>query len=273
MTATINPYPNYLHWCSEKYELFLEEKKYFKSNESFVYMGKSKLTGRNVAIKMIRRDPKVLNELNNLTKAQTEPGVIEIVEVVQTENYFYLITACPDNGIDLFEYRSKKGVLNEVEVRYIMKQVVTTLNGLLKTHRIIHGDLKGENIVIDISTKMAKLIDFGASYVDNEDGNERIFNIFGRTEYFLPPEWFRENFICGQSASVWALGLIMFDLLSQFVPFEEINVWKFIMKSGAQFISTEFLECSEGLKHLISDCINFDPNKRPSFEKILRRLS
>ena len=66
-----------------------------------------------------------------------------------------------------------------------------------------------------------KIIDFGCSLIKSRGNDRRIAG----TAYFIPPEM--ENGIFNEKADTWAIGIIMYALLSGRFPFEKMTTSEF----------------------------------------------
>ena len=65
-------------------------------------------------------------------------------------------------GIELLQYISSNSKLSEEEACFYFRQIISALEYLHKL-KIAHRDIKPENMIIENSTKIIKLIDFGLS--------------------------------------------------------------------------------------------------------------
>ena len=91
-------------------------------------------------------------------------NVINIYEVIDTEEYFVYVMERPENCKDMFDIiaeRSNLGTeLTESEVRRYFTQIVHA-NISCEKNGVLHRDIKPENILVDMISDEAKLIDFG----------------------------------------------------------------------------------------------------------------
>ena len=85
-------------------------------------------------------------------------------------------------------------------------------------NNIVHRDLKIENILIDTqnNNNSIKIIDFGfASYCQKD---QKIQFECGTPQYMCPDLTKRAKYY-GQAADIWALGVILFILITGNFPF------------------------------------------------------
>ena len=81
---------------------------------------------------------------------------------------------------------------------------------------IVHRDLKLENIIIYPETLHVKIIDFGFSTVLKGD---RKLTFSCGTPHYLAPELALKKDYHGKPADMWALGVILYALLTGKLPF------------------------------------------------------
>lgn len=85
-------------------------------------------------------------------------------------------------------------------------------------NNIVHRDIKPENIMIGQDNEI-KLIDFGLSK-SSVSKNQKLFTIAG-TPYYMAPEVLNGNY--NYKCDIWSLGVLMYVLLSGYLPFQGEN--------------------------------------------------
>ena len=96
------------------------------------------------------------------------PNIVEMADFFEDDQNYY-IEMVPHGlpGMDLFDYIELRVNMSESECRKIFVQVANALHHLHLKAKVVHRDIKDENVILDGEGKI-KLIDFGsAAYVRN----------------------------------------------------------------------------------------------------------
>ena len=158
-----------------------------------VYKAKHKNSGEIYAIKIIDkkkidRENKtyqifVENEMLNLCNNK---NIISIYGYYEDIDKFYLVEEYCKIG-DLSKYIENNDDLSINEIKFITSQIVLALE-YLGSLRIIHRDVKPENIMIDGNFNI-KLIDFGTSTFKGKILNEENYKFIDENKFINDPQF------------------------------------------------------------------------------------
>ena len=127
------------------------------------------------------------------------------------------------------------GLVNS-DTRFYMACLVETL-AHIHAQGIVYRDLKPENVVID-DRGYPKLVDFGfAKYLGND--GQQTYTICGTVEYLAPEVLLSSGY--GMEADVWALGVIVVEMLTGISPFSsehEALIVKNVLKAKPLYPSS-----------------------------------
>jgi len=202
-------------------------------------------------------DGKMPLEVALMRQVEDVPGVIRMIDWFEMPESFFIVME-KFNCQDLFDFISEQGSLDEGRAKGLFQQVVNTVL-LCHNRGVLHRDIKDENILIDVTSRQVKLIDFGSgTYL--HDG---LYNDFEGTRVYAPPEWIKYRRYTAEGLTVWSLGILLHDLLCGDIPFETDTQ---IMLGLPEW--TEDSALSPQAQNLISDCLKTDPRERLTLDQL-----
>jgi serine/threonine protein kinase len=130
---------------------------------------------------------------------------------------------------------------------------------------IIHGDLKPSNILLN-GRGEALISDFGSSRFESNDCTGEDGSV-----HYAAPELFRESAIHTGQADVFTFGLLMYEILTGRAVFpssdEAFPIIRRLLRRDMPAVPDE---CGSVAQDLIRRCWAMEPEKRPTFDQILR---
>ncbi|MCI2016518.1 MAG: Stk1 family PASTA domain-containing Ser/Thr kinase [Lactobacillus sp.] len=209
--------PGYI--LSERYKLLISLGEGGMAN---VYLAHDLILDRDVAVKVLRldlqNDPDTKRRFQREAMATTElvhPNIVSIYDVGESNDQQYLVMEYV-RGSDLKKYIVEHFPIPYQRVVDIMEQILAGIQ-VAHDHNIIHRDLKPQNIMIDENGN-AKITDFGIAVALSDNSMTQTNSLLGSVHY-LSPEQARGSMPTKQS-DIYALGIILFEMLTGTVPFE-----------------------------------------------------
>ncbi|MCA9668738.1 MAG: protein kinase [Myxococcales bacterium] len=168
----------------------------------------------NEAVERMRREAEVTSRLHH-------PGIVEVLD------FNYALDGTPFIVMELLEgeplsRRMRRGLLPPHEVASVAQQVADALGA---SHRagIVHRDLKPTNIFLargEDGTVSAKVMDFGISKVlGAQSGLTGDVSVLGSPRYMAPEQARGRSAEVDQRADIFAMGVIVFEMLAGAPPF------------------------------------------------------
>ena len=168
------------------------------------------------------------------------------------------------DGVPLAAYLRRLGKVPEAQARPLFIQLLKAVE-YLHRHAITHRDLKLENVLLT-KEKTVKVIDFGFS-TDSPEPSK----VFCGTPSYMAPEIILKKEFDGAPADVWALGVLLFVLLTGYFPFKGLNdrdLFRRILKGDLDVPETVHPQCRLMIKRMLQ----LDPAKRPTASQLLQEV-
>lgn len=187
-----------------------------------VYLAQDLILERLVAVKVLRFDfhtnQDAMRRFQREAQSATQlvhPNIVGVYDVGEEQGTHYIVMEYV-KGTDLKEYIRQRGPLPPREAVRIMTQIVSAISAAHQ-NRIIHRDIKPQNILIDEEGNV-KITDFGIAIALSETSLTQTNTLLGSVHY-LSPEQARGGMTTIRS-DIYALGIVLYELLVGEVPFE-----------------------------------------------------
>lgn len=234
--------------------------------------------GVPVAIKVIekkRLDNQVSNLLHNelriLQAVSEHPGIVTLLDNLETETHVFFIMEYVAGGPLLHRIVSR-GSFSENDARILLRTLLLTLR-FLADLGCVHRDIKPENILVDNHNKKwpVKLTDFGFSEKIQPD--QLLHDAIG-TPLFVAPEILKgEGYDC--ACDMWSLGVVMYLVLCGYPPFpiydDPQKLTRAIINGDYSFPAREWTHVSADAKSVITEMLQVNPQKRLTPAEALAR--
>lgn len=223
------------------------------------------------------RDPEIRDRfLRDAEAAQVlqHPNIIEVFSTGKLD----------DGGVysvmQLLDGQNLRAVLDEEKrisagrAVHIASQVCRAL-GTAHDMGIIHRDLKPSNIVLvteDGELDVVKVLDFGVcSHMDSErSGVSTIDKLVGSTAYMAPEQAAGEE--ADPVSDIYALGTVLFEMLTGRLPYTGRNDYDIMMKKGRQEaprVDDLVRDVPAALADLVARCLAPRPDNRIRSMRVL----
>jgi eukaryotic-like serine/threonine-protein kinase len=186
-----------------------------------VYLARDIILERDVAIKILRldfsNDEEFIKRFRREAHAATSlahPNIVSIYDVGEEDDIYYIVMEYVA-GNTLKQYIQQHAPLHPREVINIMEQLTSAISHA-HHNRIVHRDIKPQNILIDHDGTV-KVTDFGIAVAFSSTTITQTNSVLGSVHY-LSPEQARGGMATSKS-DLYSLGIVMFELLTGRVPF------------------------------------------------------
>ena len=252
-----------------------------------VYLAHDTRIGRDVAIKVIsksvRSDQAALRSIRREAQAVAQvnhPNVATLYGVEELDGEWCLVLEYVD-GPTLSE-RIARGRMEIPESVDIARQIAEGM-AVAHAHDIVHRDLKPANIALTAEGQ-AKILDFGLAQVvprkvsrldQTLDTLPEGASVSGTLDY-LSPEALRQS-PQGRPADIYALGVVLYEMLTGMTPFGNIPVNKriaAILNHYPPHVRSIRHEVPRELDRFIHACLGKNARDRPpSMQLVVEQLN
>ena len=204
----------------------------------------------------------------------SHPNLVQFYGLYQDQNegYTYMVMEFCEGGT-LQEALEKKEVIPWPQ-RWRWAIQISEALAYLHQEGVLHRDLKAENILLDRNGR-AKLADLGLAQVDAllQEAEAKVVEKGLLDGRFIAPENVTQGTPTSKATDVYALGLVLWQLVTGREPIrlcQFLHQWKHDNPIEREKIPDD---CPKGIKQVILECWEHDPDDRPTAQEVLAKLA
>ncbi|WP_437757929.1 protein kinase domain-containing protein [Sorangium sp. So ce1389] len=238
-----------------------------------VWAAHNEATSREVALKLlVRPDPELRVRLLREARAcgaVSHRNIVDIYDADEAENGDPFLVMPLLSGETLSSLLKRKRKLEVPEASRIARDIA---RGLSAAHErgIIHRDLKPSNIFLHTepgeSNYVVKVLDFGVSkFLTGPQQARTATGILIGSPAYMSPEQVRAQGDIDTRADLWALGVVMFEMLTSRRPIQgrAHELLRNVLQGDIPTVSQFVWQIDPGLDALVTQCLQRDREKRP----------
>ncbi len=232
-----------------------------------VFLAQDLMLKRDVAIKVLDPNLSISGDHSErfLTEARLvaqleHPHIVPIYQVEQKHNLLYIVMRFIP-GTTLGGLLAKEGKIPPAQAASIARQVADALD-FAHHHKVIHRDIKPDNILLD-SSGHAVVTDFGIARAAAAARLTQEGMVVGTPQYMSPEQASGEE-IDGRS-DVYALGVVMYEMLAGHPPFGGRTAAQILAKHLSQkppSLEDTSKDTPEMLNRIVATALAKDPGDR-----------
>lgn len=238
-----------------------------------VFLADDRKSGQTVALKLVPQPSGLTSRENEdwriafvreamITAKLHHPDIVTLIDAgVVAEGGWLALEYVP--GAELTRYTHRDRLLPESLALRLGARIGRALD---HAHRagIVHRDLKPSNIRVDLSRGVLKLTDFGISHV--LDASLTRTGLTLGTPAYMAPELLRGDKATA-AADTWALGVLLFELLSGRRPHQEASLGELLRALACDpspALASVRPDLPPQLGEQLARALHADPSQRPS---------
>ena len=253
-----------------------------------VYAAESLTLGRDVAVKILRaehtREKTAVARFLREARAASRVNHINVVQIfdagIDGDGVPFIVQELL-SGEDLGTYLDRHGGRLGVEHALNLMRPVIDAIAIAHAHGVVHRDLKPENIFLandDDGNPLPKVLDFGISKIIDEISPEdrtQTGVIVGTPHYMAPEQIIGSRELDGR-VDVWALGVMLFELMTGQLPFgsrDDGRIFMRIALGEPARLETLVPTVSKDIARIVQRCLRRNIGERyPSAAELARDL-
>ena len=237
-----------------------------------VFLARDRKTNEQVAIKEFRFRKLENAELREFRREvgtlamATHPTLLKLRGATDSKPYCIVTDWMPHSTLyhDLHRYHRLDATGRTIAAFDIARGMQ-----FLHSCQIIHRDLKSLNILLDAENRI-RICDFGFSRRATED--VLMTQNIG-TPHWMAPEILATSTVYSSKVDVYSYGIVLWEIATGEVPYNSLEPSDIIGKVLANDLRPTIpIDLNPGMRDLIKQCWDRNPDVRPSFDEIVKRI-
>ena len=238
-----------------------------------IYAGWHVTLDQPVAVKVIRKElvnnadavQRFIEEARALAQLRG-PHVAQVLDAGIEDGSPFIVMELL-RGKDLRTLLEQQG---QVPLQLALQLVREACEAVAEAHAkgIVHRDLKPENLFLSDNENggsTLKVIDFGISARQGADGRYDSGSLGPGSPEYMAPEQLLPGSLVDHRADIWSLGVVLFELLTGYVPFggnSQHEICSGVVAGEPPLLRPERPEIPESLEELVLRCLNKSADER-----------
>jgi eukaryotic-like serine/threonine-protein kinase len=252
-----------------------------------VYRAVNTHVGRAVAIKVLRaehaQNAQIVERFLREARAANlvrHPNVVDVLDIGKEDGGAPFIVQELLDGEDLAHLVARRG--GKLPVEEVCDLLLPVIEAVAEAHAhgVVHRDIKPENVFLAKAKPpqgpTPKLLDFGISKVRAPDLRATEVGMMMGTPAYMAPEQVQGARDADPRSDVWALGVMMFELIAGRMPFDIPDapaLFVAIATRDAPSLLEIHAEVTPAISRLVGRCLRRQPDDRyPSAAELGRDL-
>jgi eukaryotic-like serine/threonine-protein kinase len=241
-----------------------------------VFLAYDPKLNRNVALKVPRAEVLVTPELRQrfvrearAASSLDHPNLVQVYDAGEAGPLCWIASAFVD-GPTLAHWIEEQG--GTVPTKTAVRFVKALAEGLHHAHqrRVLHCDVKPSNVLLardesGIDANHVKLTDFGLAQLTNtDDGITQTGQLLGTPAYMAPEQAAGRREDLSPATDVWALGIVLYELLTGAPPFigDRMAILHSVQYADVPSIRSKRKAVSRSLEAVCLKCLEKKPADR-----------
>lgn len=238
---------------------------------AMVYAARHTSIGTDHALKILlpnyANNPRTVERFRQEARAQfrmRHPNIVQVTDFVDDGENLALVMDLIHGMTLAAAMQLRPGPWPVEDVVAVMRPV---LEAMTYAHRegldgaaVVHRDLKPENVMLDLSggrpwPGVAKVMDFGIAKVLGASNVATATNARMGTPGYMSPEQFKNAKDAGAPADVWALGVMLWQLLAGRLPVDPDSNLELVKLYGGLTPVPRLTQVVAGVPHGLSEAV------------------